>query len=277
MKEKHLLNEYYKRKLYGGRTRLARGVDFIVFRALLLIVLYLWFSTKLQSPALQAFLSLIALSLFCVAAALYKSIRLDRFKLRENESLRREYTRRQMLLMSGERFISMVRDYASAHPEAYGADCLVVPLQRSEALGCDCILAIYRRAQRCGCEIVALFSPAPLSKEAQALLDRSALPIILQSDAVFSAMAQRAGITLSDEGIEEFLLEKLRAEKAQRKKSAGPFVISRVKRYLAVALALFAASFFVRYTLYYRLMAAVCVSLASLAWWLEKSVPPQKQ
>ena len=277
MKEKRLLNEYYKRKLYGGRTRLARAVDFVVFRALLLIVFYLWFSQKLANPTLQWFLSAVTLSLFCVGAALLKSIRLDKCKLRERENIRREYIRRQILLLPGERYAAMVREYALTQPEAYGEDCFVFPLQRSETIGCDTILAVYRAARRRGYNAVALFSTAALSKEAQALLMRSDIPIIAQNGAVFAAMAQNAGISPDDDRVEAFILEKLQEEKEQRKKSAGPFVLSRVKRYLAVALVLFAASFFVRYTLYYRLMAAACFSFASLAWWMEQSAHAQKQ
>ena len=41
-----------------------------------------------------------------------------------------------------------------------------------------------------------------------------------------------------------------------------------MRRYILIALALFALSFFVKYTLYYRLLSAACLSFGALAWWL---------
>ncbi len=271
-----MLNEYYKRKLSGGRTRLARAIDYIVFRALLLIVLYLWFSSKLEDAALEWFLSAISLSLICVAVEFYKSIRLDKFKLRENERIRQEYIRSHILLLPGELYVSMVHDFARSHKAAYEGDCLILPLQKSEPLNRDSILSIYRLAQRRQCSTVALFSPAEIAEEAQPLIRRNDILIIPQTDAVFTAMAKDAGIFPEDTEIEGFILERLQEEKAMRKKSADPFASGRIKRYLIVGLVLFAASFFVSYALYYRMMASVCISLASLAWWLERSSPPQK-
>lgn len=277
MKEKHLLNEYYKRRLYGGKSRLARCVDFFVFRLILFVVVYLWLSSKLADPFLQWFLSGVSLLLFSVAAELYKSIRLDRFKKKELERLRQLYIRTQILFLSGEAYTNIVHSYARAHKDAYDGACLVLPLQKSEPLGADTLLAIYRLALLRNCNTVALFSPAPVAESAQQYLRQKDANIILQSDAVFCAMAKETDIWPDDEAIEAYILDKLDEEKQQRKKSAEPFASGRVKRYLAVALVLFAASFFVQYTLYYRLMAVMCMSFASLCWWIDKSAPVPRE
>lgn len=276
MREKYLCSEYYKRRLYGGRGRFARAVDYLSFRLLLFVLLYLFFSSHFAQIAPRLLLSGMWLLIFCLGMGLIKSIRLESFREKENERLRQAHAREQILFLSAADFAAMVRRYTKARAAAY-EDCLILPIQRSEPIGRDMLLGIHRLAKRRGVSKAALFSPAPIAEDAKDLLVRGTLHIVPQGDAVFAAMAKEAGLWLEDGALEGFLLQRLEGEREKRKQRGGPFIAARVRRYLSVGLVLFAASFFVEHSLYYRLMAGLCFSFATLAFFLERTAPAARQ
>lgn len=275
MKENYLLNEYYKRRLYGQRSRLARAIDFTILRVLLFILFFLWFSGRFGASLPAYLLSFIFVMLFSVAAAMWASIRMDACKRRVNEALKQELIREKILLMPGNEYIRMVNRYCRANKAAYPDDCMIYALQRSEKLNRDVLLGVYRTARKRGYGTVALFSSSIADDDARSLLRRNDVAIIPQGDTVFSAMAELNSLVPSEDDIRSRILLQIREERDERKKSAKPFVLGRVRRYWLVSAALLGASFFVEHTLYYRLMAGVCALFASLSLWLEKSAPPK--
>lgn len=270
------MQEYYKRRLYGGRGFLARSVDFVFLRAVVLGAGYLFFASKTESTALRWILSVTLLGLICVCAELFKSIRLDTFKQRERARIQQDYAREQLLLLPGREYAALARSYALANKEAYPPDCLVFPMQKSAPVQKDAILALLRIARYRGCSQVALFSVSPVSEDAAPLLDSTPITVQPQGFAVLGAMANERGLLLDENGIDLRILEIADAKKKKRKAKA-PFAPERVKRYLLVAAGLFAFSFFAPYALYYRLMAIVCVSLGTLSWWVGRGMPQQNQ
>lgn len=276
-KNKRMVREYYKRRLYGARTPAARAVDFVALRAVLLLCCYLWFADQLANRTLRLLLALCAMGLISVSIELFKSIRLDRFKIRERQRIRTEYAMEQLLLMPGEAYAAAVHAHIRAHRESYAdaGGCLVYPLQRSEPIGEDTLLSIYRLAQSRGCHAVLLFCPAPMAPEARVRSKCTDIRLLQDENALLQ-IAQEQDFTLDDEGVDARILDAMEREKRMRREKSSPLSASRTKRYLLVAFALFGASFFVRYTLYYRLMAAVCLSLGSIAWLLERTAPAQK-
>lgn len=99
-----------------------------------------------------------------------------------------------------------------------------------------------------------------------------AVSFITPDDLIASGSA--ADFLPDDKAVDEAILSAARAEKARRKSAASaPFAEGRMRRYILVALALFALSFFVKYTLYYRLLSAACLSFGALAWWLNTLAP----
>ena len=65
-----------------------------------------------------------------------------------------------------------------------------------------------------------------------------------------------------------------RAEAEQRRRRAAmssPFAEGHTRRYLLCAACLTAMSFFVDFSLYFRLMAAACIMMAAAAWWANKA------
>ena len=92
--EKRTLNAYYKRRFYRGRTAFARAADFIALRVILLIACYLWFSFNVESIIAAAVLTAAAVGAISVFAELVKSVRLEKFILRENARLSKKLQRK---------------------------------------------------------------------------------------------------------------------------------------------------------------------------------------
>lgn len=264
--------EYFKRKLYGGKNALARAVDFLALRLILLLSLYLWFSGLQGSSLLAWVITGVSLVLICICVELGKSIRMDSFKRKELSKLRREYEYERLLLLPRAEYLSLIRTYMEKHSGDYGERPLKLAFQQSEPLQKDMLLQAFRAAQRHGCDCVVLFSLSPLSPAAAAFAEESSLPFLTEPAETISRLARENGFVIDDGALLKRLETKLLTEKKQHKNAASPFVRGRIRKYALVALVLFAASFFVRYALYYRLMAVACMCFASLAWFAEGKV-----
>ncbi|MBQ6692260.1 MAG: hypothetical protein IJN00_02895, partial [Clostridia bacterium] len=92
-------------------------------------------------------------------------------------------------------------------------------------------------------------------------------------DALLKSASATAFLPTPD-AVDEAILSAAAKAKAQRKKTASePFASGRMRRYVLVAAALFALSFFVKYTAYYRMLAALSLSFGALAFWLNLFSP----
>ena len=75
-----------------------------------------------------------------------------------------------------------------------------------------------------------------------------------------------------DNAVRQYILKQAEQKKQIKKQSVSTAIgRGRCARYLLVAAALFALSFFVSYTLYYRMLAGACVSLAALSFYAAHS------
>ena len=264
MKQSGLLRQHFKKKLYGGRGAAARALDFIALRAILYAACCLWFLSILQNTLLAQLLSLFTLLLLCAAIELCKSIAMDAFKKKEYRRMRLAYEQEQLLLLPPARFAQLAREYAR-ETEA-GTESFLIALQQKAPVSEDALLRIYRRAREQNSDGILLFSLSPLSPQAQAFRERAELCVRLPSSGELSAIAQKNGLSAGDELLTSLLVARLRRERAARKRNfSSPLLPGRANGYLWVALGLMAASFFVGYAAYYRLMAAVCLSLGVLS------------
>ncbi|HMM30550.1 MAG TPA: hypothetical protein PKB13_02110 [Clostridia bacterium] len=270
MKQNRKIIAYYKRRLYGGRNAFARGVDFFALRAITLAACYLWFSTVVQNTVMALLLSATALITISVAVELYKSIRLDKFIARERAAMRDKMFGKRLCMMPREEFLQLVQACVRESPEKYGASCLVYPLQQASPANADTVLNAYRAAKKRGCTAAVIFSASGASRDAEELLEQYT-DTDIRFEPVSSLITQGDKLNLlpDEAAVNAQILSSIEAEKKRRLRlAARPFQPGRTKRYILVAAALFVASFFVKHTLYYRLLSAACVSFGAIAWWL---------
>jgi len=269
MKQNRRIIHFYKRRLYGGRTSFARAVDYIALRAITLAACYLWFSTVVQNTMMALLLSITALVTISVAVELFKSIRLDKFIVKERLKMRDNMFSKKLYMMPREEYKALVQSVVKSEPEKYCPSCLIYPLQQAAPANADTVLSAYRAAQKHNCKEAVIFSASGASRDAEELLEQyNDLAIRFEPVSSLIGQAEELEILPDDAAVDAQILSQIEAEKNKRRRLAErPFQQGRTRRYILVAAALFIASFFVKHTLYYRLLSAACVSFGAIAWW----------
>lgn len=263
--EKRTLNAYYKRRFYRGRTAFARAADFIALRVILLIACYLWFSFNVESIIAAAVLTAAAVVAISVFAELVKSVRLEKFILRENARLSKKLFSESLVLMPRSKFLGIVREYIKCHGKEFAGESLVYTAQTLSPVDEETVLCACRAANRRGCKSLFIFSSASVSQPARDIAARyDGLSVAFISGDMLASCAKMP----DDNAVRQYILKQ-----AEQKKHSVSTAIGRGRcaRYLLVAAALFALSFFVSYTLYYRMLAGACVSLAALSFYAAHS------
>lgn len=278
LKNRRLLLRFYKRRLYNDRSLFARAVDFVALRMILLALCYLWFITRIDNTVMAAILSFIALGAVSVAAEIIKSMRLARFIARERTRTAERIFREKLLVLPQREFLALIKAYLSEHRDAYGDDCLVSVVRSSSPLAADAVYRAYRGAENRRFAKAVIVSAAPVSKEAAAAAERFENVDIrfITPDMLVKSAGAMPFLPAAD-AVDAALLSAAEKAKAARKKTASePFAAGRMRRYILIALALFALSFFVKYALYYRMLAAFSLSFGALAFWLN-TVPSARE
>lgn len=277
MKQRRMILSYYKRRLYKGRTALARAVDFIALRLVMLCAAYLWFSSAVESTLMAIVLSATATLTASVAAELIKSIRLERFIMRERKALSAKLFRERLVQLTREEFYELVRGYVIEHIDEFNQDCLVCTVQSAAPLTEDDVLRACRSAKARGTNMVSIFTSSSVSKEASALLSRlEGMEVGFVTADELVAHGEAKELLPGDAAIDAAVLSLAERERERRKKSVSrPFESDRMRRYIFVSIGLFALSFFVEQALYFRLLSAACLSFGAIAWWLNYAAPKE--
>ena len=134
-----------------------------------------------------------------------------------------------------------------------------------EPVGNLAAVAVARKRQAPG---IILFHQGPISKEAMTLAEACEdIKVTFLSLWDILTPQDRADLAPGDKEIDEAILARLALGKKKRKDALSrPFSQGRTGRYLLCAAGLFAASFFVAYPIYYRLMAALCITFGAMAY-----------
>ncbi|HWQ57977.1 MAG TPA: hypothetical protein VN540_03080 [Clostridia bacterium] len=275
MKQRRLVLSYYKRRLYKGRTALARAVDFFALRLVMLAAAYLWFSTAVESVLMAIVLSLTATLTASVAAELIKSIRLERFIARERKALASKLFRERLVQLTQGEFYELVRGYVIEHKADFDPECLVCTVQSAAPVSEDDVLRACRMAKSRGTSLVSIFTCSSVSREASALAARiEGMEVGFVTADELTAHGEANRLLPGDEAVDAAVLAEAERERERRKKSVSkPFERWRMRRYIFVAIGLFALSFFVEQALYFRLLSAACLSFGAIAWWLNNAAP----
>ncbi len=275
MKQKRLIVSFYKRRLYRGRSALARAVDFFALRLVMLCAAYLWFSTSVESALMAVVLSLTATLTASVAVELIKSIRLERFIVKERKALAVKLFRERLVQLTREEFFELVRGYVIAHADAFDPECLVCTVQSAAPVSEDDVLRACRSAKGCGTDIVSIFTASSVSREAAALAKRiEGMRVSFVTSDELTAHGKSKQLLPADEAVDAAVLAEVERSRERRKQSvSAPFERWRMRRYLFVSIGLMVLSFFVEQATYFRLLSAACLSLGAVAWWLNTAAP----
>ncbi len=271
MKNERIIKKYYKTAFHKGRNAFARTIDFIAFRIIAFIVLYIWFLPMLKNPVLKFLLPLIALSILSLALQLFKSIRFERFCVLEKERLKNQILCESFTVLKKQELFKIVREYTQKNAALFSGECAVCVLQQTAPISTDDILSVYQNTLKRNLKSAAVFCTAEISKEAENFIKKhkNEIEIITVSS---SALAEHIKYTVSDKSVEEYILSREKEHKEELKKSfSEPFRQNSVKKYFTVAFLLCIASFFARYPLYYRIVATIASSFGFISLYFSKS------
>lgn len=254
--EKQLLR-YFKQRRYGGRNLLARTLDYIALRFILFAAAFLFFRLHLDTPrsALLAALSVLIVSLLLHVA---REITMARFIKKEMIRIRRFLMREKLMFLPEPAFLELCRRCGGVEDP--------IPLQRAEPVGADALLPLLRQSQD---RPPVICSSAGFTPAAEAFVLRSPHRTrLIGPDALVAAAGQSDALWPDDEAVHAYIAaEQRRGANARRRlgellrTGAGTYG----KKYALTAGVLLLLSFFTRYTLYYRMLAGLCLSIAAVA------------
>ncbi len=273
MKTNPAMVRYCRKKLRKGRSILSQTVDYIALRGLIFMLCCMWFGANIENNAAKIILSIVTAVFISISIDLLNSLRLDSLIKKEREhAIETELNRRISLLSDNERN-SIIRRHIASHRESFGSDRLVCSVSRPSGVSADDVIKAARKAKEQGASAAAVFYSGDISSDA----DKAAYTI---GDIPFEFISLRRildneQLSAMRPTIEEAdsIIVSHAAEESRKRKTAmtSPFSPGHIRRYLLCAACLTAMSFFVEYSLYFRLMAAACVIMGTAAWWANKA------
>lgn len=275
MKNEKIIKKYYKTAFHKGKNSLARLMDFIAFRIISYIILYIWFLPMLKNPILHFLLPLIALSALSVAVKLFQSIRFERFCVLEKERIKSRIICDSFLLMPHKELHAAVCEYILTNAELCSLECIAAVFQKTAAVSADDLISVCQNTFEHNLKAAVVFSTSDFSNEASEFIKKHSDEISIYPLSS-SALAKHLKYTVDDNAADEYII----AHSTERKKElkqvfAEAFAQNSVKKYFTVAILLTVASFFARYSVYYRVVAAIASSFGFISLYLSKSKPKE--
>ncbi len=249
------LKYYYAERCSGGKRTLARVLDYVALRLILLLAAVMFFRVKGFAAGEAVFLGVIVLSIGMLLLHLVHAVRYDAFVRRENRRIRQEILLRRMMLLPHEAFLERIRPLAE-EPRVFGIQC-------ATPADANSLLQILRFSD--GTSAIAVFSTAGYTKEAQDFAGAAPVKLHLYGTETLEASALLlAEVNVSE--IHDYIEAALQKRKERKRRlQAQPFVSGSAAKYFLIAALLTGASFLTRYALYYRMLAGLCSTIAVLS------------
>ena len=271
MKNERIIKNYYRKAFFKGKNIFARITDFIAFRIIAYIILYIWFLPMLKNPVLKLVLPMIALIALSIALQLFKSIRLERFCVKHKEALKNKLLCESFTVLKECELLDLVSEYIKSKPEKFNPDCEIYIFQQTAPLTTDDILKLYQNALNRNLKHAVLFCTCDIAKEAELFMEkyRDSVDICPISS---NELAKHMQYIISDDAVNEYIITQEHEHKASIKKAfTEPFYENSAKKYFTVAVLLCITSFFVKYPLYYRTVATIASSFGFVSLYFSKN------
>jgi len=272
------LIRYYKKQIYGGRSVVARVIDYVVLRFMLLFTLFvvlLYFSRAIVVSLLIAIFITIAI---CLALVLVRRNRIRRYIERDILRIKQKCLLEELTLMESGAFcdyisrlfdglqnITPLEDGFLAEKE--GAVYRVFQNHPSALCDADDILKIRRQRRN---ERIIIVSLGEYSDAAKTF--GSSLGMRLVSGQTVLKMAAEKDMLPDEEAAQE----KARREMSETiitldKLKQHAFDKTKVRAYILCGLVVMAWSFVMGFRIYYPIIAIVCFVMAALTFRRNKS------
>ena len=262
-----------RKKLRKGRSIFSQAVDYIALRVLIFMLCYMWFGGNIQNNVAKVLLSIVTSAFISISLDLINSLRLDSLIKKERTAAAEQELNRRISLLSEKERNAIIARHISAHRESFGADKLVCHVGRASGVSADDVTKAARTARERKASSAALFYSGTVSCDAsKAVYSLGDMPFeFIPLRSILGPAELKALMPTSDEA-DAIIVSRAEAEHRRRRAAMlSPFAEGHTRRYLLCAACLTAMSFFVEFSLYFRLMAAACIIMAAAAWWVNKA------
>lgn len=274
----------YFRREFTRRTAAARWADRIFFTLLAWVIFYGWFLTQLSNTLAAAILASASALTGVTAAALFRSIRFDKFVGKHTQALKKQALLEHLMvlppngvmdiLLSADPSLSGIHGVAVCEngfvarlPNGKKRMCALLQKYPSEKVSASELLELHRRADAECCLELWVYSTANYSPEAQAVAKNGEISAKLNSPEELIALADRLELLPDEHAVEGAvdarIQEKQNAREGLRKNA---FLPAAAQRYVICAAGIMAASLITGYRIYYTLMAGLCLAFAVISW-----------
>ena len=262
-----------RKKLRKGRSIFSQAVDYIALRVLVFMLCYMWFGGNIQNNVAKVLLSIVTSAFISISLDLINSLRLDSLIKKERTAAAEQELNRRISLLSEKERNDIIIRYISSHRESFGSDKLICHVSRASGISADDVTKAARTARERKASSAALFYSGTVSCDAsKAVYSLGDMPFeFIPLRSILGPDELKALMPTSDEA-DAIIVSRAEAEHRRRRAAMlSPFAEGHTRRYLLCAACLTAMSFFVEFSLYFRLMAAACIIMAAAAWWVNKA------
>ena len=262
-----------RKKLRKGRSIFSQAVDYIALRVLIFMLCYMWFGGNIQNNVAKVLLSIVTSAFISISLDLINSLRLDSLIKKERTAAADQELNRRISLLSEKERNDIIIRYISSHRESFGSDKLICHVSRASGVSADDVTKAARTARERKASSAALFYSGTVSCDAsKAVYSLGDMPFeFIPLRSILGPDELKALMPTSDEA-DAIIVSRAEAEQRRRRAAmSSPFAEGHTRRYLLCAACLTAMSFFVEFSLYFRLMAAACIIMAAATWWVNKA------
>jgi len=207
----------YFRREFTRRTAAARWADRIFFTLLAWVIFYGWFLTQLSNTLAAAILASASALTGVTAAALFRSIRFDKFVRRHTETLKKQALLEHLMvlppngvmdiLLSADPSLSGIHGVAVCEngfvarlPNGKKRMCALLQKYPSEKVSASELLELHRRADSECCLELWVYSTANYSAEAETVAKNGEISAKLNSPEELIAIADRLELLPDERG-----------------------------------------------------------------------------
>lgn len=253
--ENRAVERYMQKKHNGGKSMLARCVDYVALRLILFAVAYVFYLPRFEKRTTVLLLSAITLALAMLVLHLIGEVRYQRFCIREFRSMRRQLLCDRLLLLETQLAIPLVSSLCPSGTTP-------VVLQRALPVDANALLSIVRTHRACG--ELHIFPCTAYDDSARDFAARTNGMLVLHPADELYAAAVQAGMRPEDDEVRAAI--RARAVYDGKRKRHGrirSIVEVGARKYVLIALLLMLLSFLTDYALYYRLLSSLCMTIAA--------------
>lgn len=248
----------YKRSRSGERTAFARIADKVFYTVLTYLILKLLLQEAGFASYAAGLMAICFTVIFLIAAHIVSDIMLDRYIRRDRKDRMRRKFAFDLAMMSDEEFMRLVD--ASLEDQRSGPKHMEV-IQRISPVNADDVLKGCRAARNEGADTLVIAASSKIDDSAKEYAKNvgNMKIVFVSSDELVELMLKENGV--DDEAADALFMAEQEEKTAKKKRSISEKFAAQKNfaPYFMCGFALFVLSLFTRFSLYYKLIAVVCV------------------